>query len=117
MISDSVSHEFKEIRLSVLDYIIPGESSSRKHGQSIIAVYSATGNSISNRLGDDAVSCILILKASRDGVLVVPEQEESLTLQSSCEVESSWEIALTCSALAEITSSYLLLFCHSKRVT
>lgn len=117
MISYSVGHEFKEIWLPMLDDIIPSESSSLKYSQSIVTVYSATGDSISDGLGDDTVGCILIFKTSRDGIFVVPEQEEGLTLQSSCEVESSREVAFTCSSFTEITSSYLLLLCHSKSVT
>ena len=116
MVAYSVGHEFEEIGLSVLDDIIPGESSSLKHCQGVIAVDPAAGDSVGDCLADDAVRCVLILKASRDGVFVVPEQEEGLALQSSCEVEGSWEVAFTCSALAEVASGHFLLLCHSKSV-
>ena len=116
MISYSVGHEFQEIWLPVLDDIIPGESSSLKHCKSIISIHSAAGDSVGNCLGDDSIGCVLVLKASGDGVLVVSKQEESLALESSSEVEGSWEIALTRSALTEITSRYFILLCHSKSV-
>lgn len=117
VISNSVGHEFKEIRSSILDDIIPGESSSLKHCERIVAVDPAAGDPVGDGLGDDSVGRVLVLEAGGDGVLVVSEQEERLALERSSEVEGSWEIALARSALAQIASCYLLLLCHSESVS
>ena len=60
MVSNSVCHEFQEIRLTLLDYVLSSLACGLEAGQSVIAVDSAAGDSEGNGPGDDSVGGILV---------------------------------------------------------
>jgi len=60
VVSHSVCHEFQEIRLSLLDYILSSLACRLEAGQRVIAVDSAAGDPEGNGPGDDPVRGILV---------------------------------------------------------
>jgi len=117
MIADSVCHELNEVWFLFLQDVLTSLSCSLPTGQSIVSINSGTGNTHWNGSGNDTIWGILVNSWCWNGVLVVSDQEQSLTLKSGSEVKRNCEIALAGSTFTQVAGSNLAVVIDSESVT
>jgi len=78
MVSNSICHEFKQIRHLIFNDLFPGELHSIKDRNSVVSINSQGINTISNATRDYAVAFVLITGRCADRPTVIPADEHCL---------------------------------------
>ena len=88
MVAHSVCHELDEEGFPLLHDVLSGLAGGLQTSQSVVAVHSGRRDIVGDRTGNHSVRNVLVGRGSRNRVLVVATQEQSLAAQGSCEVKS-----------------------------
>jgi hypothetical protein len=75
VISNSISHQFDEIRFSLLYDVLTGSSGCLIYGQCIISIHSSTRDTQGDGSWDDTVRNVLILCGGRDSIFIVSQEK------------------------------------------
>ena len=82
----------------------------------IISIYSYTMNSISRSSSYYSIPCILILLRCWNCSLIISTQKQSLTIQSTCEIQSGMKISFASSAFSKINNCNSVFIIKSKSI-
>ena len=97
MVTDAVAHRFDEDGLAAAAAIVEGALARGKrgspHGEDVVAVDADRVDAVADAARGDPVAAILFERRCRDGVPVVPADEDDRAAAGGGDVEGGVEVA------------------------